>query len=99
MHGNYYDWIVSSSQPKGFSTSVHCDYVLPSESIDLAKGLVVDEDFNGTVTGTAHTSYGALVSTKDKYATLVAQSSPALLGFSFTLYLRRSVQWNHFQNG
>ncbi|MDD5185256.1 MAG: BNR-4 repeat-containing protein [Paludibacter sp.] len=77
MHGNYYDWIVSSSQPKGFSTAVHCDYVLPADSINLANGLLVNENFSGTVTGTAHTSFGALVSTKDTYATLGAQSSPA----------------------
>ena len=86
MHGNYYDWIVSSSQPQGYPTEVHSDFVLPADNIDLTNGLIVNEDFSGTVTGTAHTSGGVLVSGKDTYATITAQTSPAF-SVSLTPYI------------
>jgi len=82
MHGNYYDWIVSSTNPKGYPTGIRCDFALPADLIDLTAGLLVNEDFNGTVAGTARTTGGVLVSTKDTYATLVAQPAPA---FSISL--------------
>lgn len=86
MHGNYYDWIVSSSQPKGYPTAIHADFALPSDNIDLTNGLLVNEDFSGTVSGTARTTGGVLVSTKDTYATLTAASSPAF-SVSLTPYI------------
>jgi hypothetical protein len=30
MHGNYYDWIVSSSQPQGYPTGINTTFVLPA---------------------------------------------------------------------
>ncbi|MFT3752969.1 MAG: BNR-4 repeat-containing protein [Paludibacter sp.] len=86
MHGNYYDWIVSSSQPKGYPTGIHSDYALPSDNIDLVNGLVVNEEFNGIVVGSAHTTNGVLVSTKETSATLAAQSAPAF-SVSLTPYI------------
>ncbi|MDD4993733.1 MAG: BNR-4 repeat-containing protein [Paludibacter sp.] len=86
MHGNYYDWIVSSSQPKGYCTAVYSSYALPADNIDLSNGLLTNENFSGTITGTAHTSNGVLVSTKDTYATLTAQSAPAFT-VSLTPYI------------
>lgn len=75
MHGNYYDWIVSSTRPQGYPTAIHCDFDLPKDNIDLNNGLVVNEDFNGTVTGTARTSGGVLIAGKQTTATLTAQQS------------------------
>ncbi|MDD4970580.1 MAG: BNR-4 repeat-containing protein [Paludibacter sp.] len=86
MHGNYYDWIVSSSQPKGFPTAIHSDFALPGDNIDLANGLLMNEDFSGTITGTARTTGGVLVSTKDTYATLTASNSSAF-SVSLTPYI------------
>jgi hypothetical protein len=86
MHGNYYDWIVSSSQPQGYPTEINTTFALPADSINLTNGLVVNEDFNGTITGTAHTYGGVLVSTKETSATLTAQSS-ASFSISLTPYI------------
>ncbi len=86
MHGNYYDWIVSSTNPKGYPTAIHTDYVLPTDNIDLTNGLLVNENFTGTVTGTATTSGGVLVSTTETSATLYAQCSGAF-SVSLTPYI------------
>jgi len=86
MHGNYYDWIVSSSQPQGYPTAIHSDFALPADNINLTDGLLTNESFNSTITGTARTTGGVLVSTKDTYATLAAQSAPAF-SISLTPYI------------
>ena len=86
MHGNYYDWIVSSTNPMGFPTGIHSDYAMPADNIDLNNGLLTNEDFNGTIQGTAHTTGGVLVSTKDTYATLKAPGAPAF-SISVTPYI------------
>jgi hypothetical protein len=86
MHGNYYDWIVSSTRPLGFPTAVHSDFALPADSINLTNGLITNEDFSGTVTGTAHTSLGVLVSTKTTHAIISAPSAPAF-SVSLTPYI------------
>jgi hypothetical protein len=86
MHGNYYDWIVSSTRPLGYPTAIHSDFALPADSINLTNGLIVNEDFSGTVTGTAHTTGGVLVATKSTYATLAASSVPEF-SISLTPYL------------
>jgi hypothetical protein len=86
MHGNYYDWIVSSTRPLGYPTAIHSHFALPADSINLANGLMVNEDFSGTVTGTAHTTGGVLVSTKSTYATVATSSAPAF-SISLTPYL------------
>ena len=75
MHGNYYDWIVSSTRPQGYPTAIHADYVLPLDNIDLNNGLLVNENFAGTITGTATTTGGVLVSTPETSATISAQAS------------------------
>ncbi len=86
MHGNYYDWIVSSSQPQGYPTAIHSDFALPADNINLTDGLLTNENFNSTITGTARTTGGVLVSTKDTYATLAAPSAPAF-SVSLTPYI------------
>jgi len=75
MHGNYYDWIVSSSRPQGYPTGINSDYELYTGTIDLANGLLLSESFDGTVTGTATTKDGVLVVTEDTEATLSVETS------------------------
>ncbi|MBN1182518.1 MAG: BNR repeat-containing protein [Bacteroidales bacterium] len=82
MYGNYYDWIVSSTYPKGFSTAIHSNIPILVDSINLTRGLILEEDFNGSVSGTAHTSDGVLVLDKNTYAKLTAICSKS---FSISL--------------
>jgi len=77
MHGNYYDWIVSSTHPEGYPTEIRSEWALPQEATDLANGLVLSEDFNGAVNGTATTSNGVLFTTTTTSATLSVAASPA----------------------
>lgn len=87
MHGDYYDWIVSSTRPKGYPTGIHCDFSFPQESVDLENGLVRSEDFEEeAVNGTAKTEKGVLVVLKDAFATLAVPSAPAFT-VSFSPYL------------
>lgn len=46
MYGDYYDWIVSSVRPQGFSTAIHGIYPLPVTSVELNKGLVKHKTFD-----------------------------------------------------
>ena len=46
MNGDYYDWIVSSSRPKGYPTAIHCDYDFPKEDSGIEKGLVSNTVFS-----------------------------------------------------
>ena len=82
MHGNYYDWIVSSSRPKGYPTAIHSDYPLWTSTVDLSNGLIIQEEFDQAVSGTAETKNGVLVSTTDTHATLAVEDAAA-----FTLSL------------
>ncbi len=82
MHGNYYDWIVSSTRPLGYNTGINADFNFPAESIDLNNGLIVNEQFNGTINGTAKTSEGALISTQETSATISYNTTNA---FSISL--------------
>lgn len=86
MYGNYYDWIVSSTRPQGYPTAIHSEYALPAGNINLANGLVANEDFSGQVTGTARTSGGVLISTKETTATIAAPSATAF-SISLTPYI------------
>jgi hypothetical protein len=86
MNGNYYYWLVSPTYPKGYPTSIRSDFALPLDSINLTNGLLTNETFNGTVTGTARTTGGVLVSTATTSATLAASASPAF-SVSLTPYV------------
>ncbi len=86
MHGNYYDWIVSSTRPLGYITGVNADFSFPAESIELNSGLIVNEQFNGTVSGTAKTSEGALISTQETSAT-ISYSSTNTFSVSISPYI------------
>ena len=75
MHGNYYDWIVSSSRPQGYPTGINSDYELFTGAVDLANGLSLSESFDGTISGTAITKDGVLVVTEDTQATLTVETT------------------------
>ncbi|MDD3078502.1 MAG: BNR-4 repeat-containing protein [Paludibacter sp.] len=86
MHGNYYDWIVSSSCPKGFCTAIHSEWALPAYTTNLERGLLVDEKFTGDVNGTAYTTDGVLVSTAETSATITV-TAPDSFSVSLTPYI------------
>ena len=94
MHGNYYDWIVSSSYPLGFPTDIRSQWALPTQAVDLANGLVLSEDFNGTVSGTATTSAGVLFTTATTSATLSANAAPAF-SISLSPYVYESAYYGN----
>jgi Sialidase, N-terminal domain. len=89
MHGNYYYWLVNSTYPKGYPTEIRSQWALPVDSVYLNNGLLISENFNGSVTGTASTSNGALITSKTTYATLSPQSSTAF-SISLSPYLDAS---------
>ncbi len=82
MHGDYYDWIVSSTRPKGYPTAIYSDFNVFTEAVALDEGLVKSELFNGEVEGTAKTSKGTLVVEPTTFATLKVEKTP-----SFTITL------------
>ena len=88
MHGNYYDWIVSSARPNGYPTAINCDYAWPAIEADLEKECSIAEYFDGTVEGTAQVKSGVLVSTTDTYATF---AKPVTGDFSISLSSYLSV--------
>jgi len=90
MHGNYYDWIVSSVRPLGYPTDIHSQWKLPTESIRLKKGLKVNEDFSGKVSGTASTSGGVLHTTEATSAKLIV-SKASSFSISLSTYLNKEA--------
>ncbi|WP_083985178.1 BNR-4 repeat-containing protein [Geofilum rubicundum] len=85
MHGDYYDWIVSSSRPEGFPTAIHANFEFPQAVVDLENGLLVAEEFNDAVTGSAHTEKGNLVVSSSTHATLsVADNHSTEFSLSLT---------------
>lgn len=86
MHGNYYDWIVSSTRPQGYPTAIHADYVLPADNINLTDGLLVNESFSGAITGTATAKDGVLALKPETSATISVQISGAF-SVSLTPYI------------
>lgn len=44
MYGNYYDWIVSASRPKGYDTGIRCDFEgFTTTDISAAEELVLED--------------------------------------------------------
>ncbi|MBD1422537.1 BNR-4 repeat-containing protein [Sphingobacterium chuzhouense] len=43
MYGDYYDWIVSSSRPKGYPTGIHTNMSIPTSNIHIAKGKILQQ--------------------------------------------------------
>ena len=43
MYGDYYDWIVSASRPKGYATGIRTNISIPPVTVDLTKGLGREE--------------------------------------------------------
>jgi hypothetical protein len=94
MHGNYYDWIVSSTHPEGFPTDIRSEWALPSDTLNMSSGLVASEDFTGTVNGTATVSGGVLFMTATTSATISAAASPAF-SISMSPYLYESAYYGN----
>ena len=46
MYGDYYDWIVSSARPLGYSTAIHGISPLPVAPVELDKGLMKHKSFD-----------------------------------------------------
>jgi hypothetical protein len=44
MHGDYYDWIVSSARPKGYPTEIHTNISIPISKINLTKGRISQQN-------------------------------------------------------
>lgn len=44
MHGDYYDWIVSSSRPKGYPTGIHTNMSIPTSNINTSKGKILQQN-------------------------------------------------------
>lgn len=86
MHGNYYDWIVSSLRPLGFPTAIHAHFDGLASQTDLNAQLQTLEEFNGNITGTASTNLGVLVSTANTYAVISAPTAPSF-SVSLTPYI------------
>lgn len=51
MYGDYYDWIVSSSRPKGFPTAINTNMILPENSMNLQQGLLIDRNIGNVSQG------------------------------------------------
>lgn len=86
IHGNYYYWLVNSTYPTGYPTDVRCDWILPTDAVDLSNGLLVNENFTETVNGTATTSGGVLTVSKNTYAVITNTTSNAF-SISLTPYI------------
>ena len=94
MHGNYYDWIVSSTHPEGYPTEIRSEWALPGDTVNLTSGLVKNEDFTGTVSGTATVSGGVLFTTATTSATISAAAATAF-SISMSPYLYESVYYGN----
>jgi len=74
MHGDYYDWIVSSSNPDGYPTAIHADFTIPRSDcipkplagkfnikgdFTVLLSLRMDiNDYNGTIVQIGNLKYG-----------------------------------------
>ncbi len=54
MYGDYYDWMVSSSYPKGYPTAIRTNMTIPSGNIDLQNKLVSQKSYNQTASEEIH---------------------------------------------
>ena len=44
MYGDYYDWIVSATRPKGYATGIRTDMTIPLTKLKLKKGLILQKN-------------------------------------------------------
>ena len=58
MHGDYTDWIVSSSHPTAYGTAVHAEAPLPKKDVDLSDYVALEDysDIDGAFVSTTETS-------------------------------------------
>ena len=92
MHGNYYDWIVSASQPEGYATAIHCDFKWEYAQTDLSDGLVTYETFDEVADGntyngqsTAIVKSGVLLTHKGEYANIPMPTRDFTLSLSLQI--------------
>ncbi len=92
MHGNYYDWIVSASQPEGYATAIHCDFKWEYAKTDLSDGLVTYETFDEVADGntyngqsTAIVKSGVLLTHKGEYANIPMPTRDFTLSLSLQI--------------
>jgi hypothetical protein len=90
LHGDYYDWIVSSTHPNGFPTEVHCDYKLPSASIQLSNGLLANQTFDSSISG-YNISNGLLVTTSSTDFPVVTDSKDTEYTVTLSPYVSGSA--------
>lgn len=86
MHGNYYDWIVSSARPLGFSTSIHSNFAIAEDSINLKRGLIFNKNFKETVSETSVNSDSVLHVTKDSKIVIPVKKTKEF-SISLNLYI------------
>lgn len=86
MHGNYFDWIVSSVRPQGYPTAIHTNFDGLANTQNIDHQLVVNEEFNAPVNGSATSESGVLVTTNNTHAVFAAPNSNAF-SISLTPYL------------
>ena len=72
MYGDYYDWIVSVSRPKGFATGIRTNMAISPGSIDLKKGFLREAS-------------AGRVSSKDRSKIRVAKSKTFTLALMLSL--------------
>ncbi|MFD3003551.1 hypothetical protein ACFS7Z_24555 [Pontibacter toksunensis] len=72
MYGDYYDWIVSASRPKGYATGIRTNMAIPTGNIDLKKRLLKTKTF-------------AKVTPEDKYKIAVPKTKAFSLTLTLLL--------------
>ena len=89
MHGDYYDWIVSSSRPRGYATGIRSIVPLPEAPVDLEDGLLAYEEFDTAdgLGGTATVSGGMLALTPETSATIAVDGEGEAFSVVLTPYL------------
>lgn len=86
MNGEYYDWIVSSSRPKGYPTGIYGNFQLPMADIDLERDLIKKEEFKTPIDG-VEIKDEMLVSHKNTNVTIVAANAAKAFTVSLSPYL------------
>ncbi len=89
MNGNYYYWITSATYTTGYPTDIRSEWQIPLDALDLNNGIIMNEKFDGSITGNATVSNGILVTSKTTSATLSPSVSTAFT-ISLTPYLDAS---------
>ncbi|TCO06022.1 BNR-4 repeat-containing protein [Natronoflexus pectinivorans] len=87
MHGDYYDWIVSSARPQGFPTAIHAHFDFGVGDVDVERDLVVFENFENDIAGTATVENGNLVVTKSSFGIISTNDNLSAFSVTVTPYI------------